>query len=348
MIVAELTRENYHSVHLVGDKPLVSSSALQYAYPGQGGSSARIGAYLEAQIDKEEEVEKAHQELGSLLHLWLEDHNKFATEEADRPDPWICEVIDTALASALPGRIDRMEDLKPLLFPAARAIGAQPKWGEEAIVRNVAGEKGVKYFHWRIANNGKQMITASTREKLDNMQTSISASPWAEVILDRKHPTAQVLNELAIQWDLYGIPCKSLLDLTWIDYKQKVIRVNDFKTTSSPIGTFLTGTRVDLNSVGQPVFVHYPGTFYRYRYYRQLAFYGKAIEWYVKKLLPNDDIREWKIDYGIFAVGTVAPYEVMYFGISQPIIYLGNQEIKDAFDHAIIPYYQSKGHIGWN
>lgn len=347
MIVAELTRENYHQVKMLGDKPLMQASTLQYAYPGQGGSVARLGAFFDAQQEGEEETEKAHQELGSLLHLWLEDHSKFAVEENDRPDPWICEVIDTALASALPGRVDRMEDLKPLLFPAARAIGAQPKWGEEAIVRNVAGEKGTKYFHWRIENNGKQMITASCREKLNGMQDSISRSQWGEIIISRKHPTASVLNELAIQWDLYGVPCKSLLDLTWIDYKTKTVRVNDFKTTSSPIGTFLMGTHVQLNGVGQPIFINYPGTFYRYRYYRQLAFYGKAIEWYIRKLRPDDDIREWKIDYGIFAVGTVPPYEVIYIGIPQPAIYLGNQEIKEAFDHAVIPYYQDKGHIGW-
>lgn len=347
MIVAELTRENYHSIHLNGDKPLVSSSALQYAYPGQGGSPARVGAYLEAQVDKEEEVEKAHQELGSLLHLWLENHNKFAVEQDDRPDPWICEVIDTALASALPGRVDRMEDLKPLLFPAARAIGAQPKWGEEAIVRNVAGEKGIKYFHWRIENNGKQMITASCREKLDGMQNSIANSPWGEVIIGRKHPTASVLNELPILWEYKRVPCKSLLDLVWVDYKTKEITINDFKTTSAPVGLFQAGTSVRFDSESRLVKETFPGTMYKYRYYRQTSFYELAMTWWVKHMRPEDDIREWKFYQAIFVVGSVPPYEVDYVAVPVQAIMFGKSEIEMAFQNSILPYYQQKGLLTW-
>lgn len=345
MIQPDLTKENYHATHSIGGVPLIASSALNYAYPGQGGSMARLNHYLVSQEEVEGEDEKASQALGKLLHKWLENSNLFAVDLEDKPDPWICNVINHAFAS-VPGRVERMEDLKSHLFPAARAIGAQPRYGEEAIIKNVV-EKGTNYFHFLKDNDGKTMITAAQREKLVGMQTSVNNSQWAEIIVGRKHPEADVLNEHPILWNHQGIPCKSLLDMPWINWRKKEARVNDFKTTSAPVKTFVTGQSVVINERGIPIIAQYPGPLYRYRYYRQTSFYEMAIAYWIKKIAPNEDLREWKISQGIFVVGSVAPYEVDYVLVPVQASYIGNLEIAESFSQVIMPLYKTKDYLSW-
>jgi hypothetical protein len=346
----DLTRENYHSVTAIDGKPLISSSCLSHAYPGQGGSIIRLDAYLTAQEAAEEEEEKAHQELGSLLHVYLENSTKFAIEPEVKPEPWICSVIRIAAekaSQAVPGGVQRMEDLKPFLYPAAQENNIQSRYGEPAIIKHVADDRGAAYFHFLKENSGKYMLEAAQKEKFDGMHAAIAASPWAEVILQRKHPQAQVLSELPILWEYRGIQCKSLIDLPWIDWKNKKIRVNDFKTTSSPVGVFVHSTIILLDQDGRPYAIKHPGSFYRYRYYRQLAFYELAMKWYVSKL-SNTDIREWQFTHGLFVVGSKAPHEVRYIEVTSQDIYLGMQEINTSFNDVVIPYYEKRGLIGWN
>ena len=101
-------------------------------------------------------------------------------------------------------------------------------------------------------------------------------------------------NEFHINWELYGIKCKSLLDRVMFDHVNKKIILIDLKTTSDVYN-----------------FAHSVETF---DYYRQIAFYLCAITWYmIEELNLNPD--DYDLEAYIIAVQTNGNNEIRVFNM---------------------------------
>lgn len=104
------------------------------------------------------------------------------------------------------------------------------------------------------------------------------------------------------------VPLKGKIDNFTVDHEEKVITLNDLKTTGKPVNFFMGG-----NVRNDGVTEWYDGSFQRFRYYRQFALYFwmlvaalkevKGLEGYstkanilVVETIPNFDNRVYKVN----------------------------------------------------
>jgi len=156
----------------------------------------------------------------------------------------------------------------------------------------------------------KEVLTKSKWKLIQDLKKEAYNHKKARQLLLVENDLANVeeYNEIPIFWEYKTIegktvPCKSMLDRLVIDHDTKTIKLIDLKTTSN-LGTFHKS--VD-----------------KYKYYRQLAFYWKAVEYEFK------DLQDYKRENYIIALRTKELPECKVFEISNNLIELGNEEIKN-------------------
>lgn len=320
-----LTRANYFDYNEHEGQPVVSSSALKYLYPGEGGSIKKFELYMAGKLGKRE---APHQRMGSIFHKYAEDKTHFEVSPEVMPEEGVAKIVKATFDSLAPtSKTKNVEFPSTLIYQMARLVGYQSRWGEEAITRKLLEGKG--YWEFLVKADGKHMLTASQVEKLDGMTLSINSVPHLYEQLYKQG----ALHEVPILWKNreYGIWCKALID--WVSFRQafgegtKVVRFLDFKTTSKPVGVFEKGERADFNYVtGQVETFSYPGSLYNYRYYRQSAFYHQAIS----ELLIQMNMKYVVVDANIIAIETVAPYESAYVSVRDSAMAVGRIEVNDS------------------
>jgi hypothetical protein len=119
-----------------------------------------------------------------------------------------------------------------------------------------------------------------------------------ELVFNEDLDTREILNEFVIIWEhpLYKLPCKSMIDRLIIDHNNKVVTLIDLKTANT--------------------FVDFKERCNEFRYFRQMAFYWLAINWYfVNTLKLNFD--EYTKETYIVALKTVEDPEVKVFSITE-------------------------------
>lgn len=156
----------------------------------------------------------------------------------------------------------------------------------------------------------KEVLTKSKWKLIQDLKSEAYNHKKARQLLLVENDLANVeeYNEIPIFWEYETtekkiVPCKSMLDRLVIDHDNKTIKLIDLKTTSN-LGTFHKS--VD-----------------KYKYYRQLAFYWKAIEYEFKNL------QDYKRENYIIALRTKELPECKVFEISNDLIELGNKEIEN-------------------
>jgi hypothetical protein len=334
-----LTRDNYYQYLQHEGVPLMTASTLRYAYPGQGGSLAMLTAFFLQQSMQEDDEEKKHQRLGKLLHRWIENHRQFIVSPDDRPDDWICKVVDRAFPlindfrSNIEGPIADSDLLSeyPDIISRARE-GIQGNWKDETVIKKVIQE-GAVYYQFLRAAEGKLMINADDRARLEGMQNSIQNSDYAEVLLEKKVQDGQVFTEVPVLWQYTGllnpIWCKSMIDQIKVFPGRRQIWIDEHKTTSKPVNTFMSTAAVGINCNLTPYQIYIPGPAYTYRYYRQLSFYRDAALAFLEPIF-GPEVRSYEINYGYYAIGSEGPYEIAYLPEDIEAIIIGFQEIEQA------------------
>ncbi len=127
----------------------------------------------------------------------------------------------------------------------------------------------------------------------------------------------EVYNEYAILGEIQVgdriVKVKGKLDNFTIDHEQKIITLNDVKSTGKPLSFFMGN---EFNGV------YIPGSFEKYKYYRQLAMY--------LYLLNNClNLEGYKYKANILAIETIPEYNSGVFKISDKWIKKGLEEFKN-------------------
>lgn len=337
-----LTRENYFDFKEHEGKPVLHSSALRFIYPGEGGSAKKYERYL-AGIKEEK---KPHQTMGTIFHKYLQNAKAFEVEPATLPEESIVTMTkmvfervtnpsanDELMASMPEGAWDKLKGmaldsafplLGTLIIDSAHAIDYYKGKRKDETIFNEVVEKGGNLWKSLCAGQGKHMLTGSQKEKFDGMKASLLSSPWAEQVLSRK-----ALHEVPILWEHNGLWFKALLDWVLVDEKQGIVSLLDFKTTSKAIGNFYGSTELAIAPSGSMYVSSKLGSYYIYRYYRQIAFY----KWGLSRALglseggPGGAVTE-TIVTNVLAFETLPPYEVKLD--NTPALGFGISEITDS------------------
>ena len=146
-----------------------------------------------------------------------------------------------------------------------------------------------KYIEYLNKKDDKKIISFADLNKLKRIKENITKHKKANELLFALPDTFETHNEFQINWDVnkkdYHVKCKSLLDRVCFDHVNKKIILIDLKTTSNLYD-----------------FKHSVET---YDYYRQLAYYGLAIQWYMQEIL-NLNSKDYDLEMYIIGIDTAS------------------------------------------
>ena len=163
-----------------------------------------------------------------------------------------------------------------------------------------------QYIEYLKVKDNKKVISFADLNMLKKIEANIKAHKKANELLYQLPVTFEEHNEFHINWektfnepDLIQpdgtklfIRCKSLLDRVCFDHVNKRIILVDLKTTQNVYN-----------------FAH---SVEEYDYYRQIAYYGLAIQWYMQEVL-NLNSEDYDFEAYIIAIGKDSNNEIRVF-----------------------------------
>lgn len=176
--------------------------------------------------------------------------------------------------------------------------------------------------------DGKEVYVLSKR-LLDSAHKCIDSvnncNSIQQILRQNLFEEKQYFNEIALFSDIEVtladgtstiIKFKGKLDSVVWDPEQKILYLNDVKTTSKDLGYFMDNIYEEKA---------YDGVFSKRSYYMQLASYSILLQKYFQEVLH---INDYTLKANIFAVETVGEYRAETFRINNSYIDLGINEFK--------------------
>lgn len=145
----------------------------------------------------------------------------------------------------------------------------------------------------------------------------------------------EVFNEYAIlcEANIYEddvliktIKLKSKLDNFTIDHEEKVVTLNDLKTSGKPVNFFMGNNVKQLDELGNEVQVWIDGSFQKYRYYRQMGMYMWMLQSALHKKLS---ISSYTYKANMLVIETIPNFNSKVFRVSNKEINKGLVELKE-------------------
>lgn len=285
----------------------ISNSSLANINPEQGGSPQKYKQYIDGDLDK---INSLSLDRGRLIHKWIEDKNSFEVSEIIEPPEmavnWCKEVIRLTNEFNTASFDEVALPFNNIVLAARINVGVYSNLKKEEVILAKFNEFKEYYEFLQKPKENKITLTKQTRDILFACYSSLYSHPIANELLFQEKKDITVYNELAIYFDCENVPCKALLDRVEIDFKNKTIKIIDLKTTSKSVSLYYKA-------------------FIKWRTYRQLAFYGKAIISFLQDL-GIDSPYKFNISYTIVAVETIAPFNTQVFNIDSLYTIKGTKE----------------------
>lgn len=242
--------------------------------------------YLKEMLNKEREGLKLPQlEKGTMIHEYILQPDEFWKDYIilDFEVPKTKQQKD--FCEAYTSSLELLEDDK--LLQAYRSSYSNTKSSQIALKEATElSNKYKNYIEYLKQKDNKKVISFADLNMLKTIKSNLESHKKANELLFNYSKTFEVHNEFHINWEfpnaseLGDLSCKSLLDRVMIDYTNKKIILIDLKTTSH-----LYDFNTSMNE---------------FSYYRQLAFYWLAIQWYFKYELELD-VNDY--DYETYIIG---------------------------------------------
>lgn len=337
-----LTQQNYFEVGITPENPVLSSSLIRHLRPGDGGSIEKLRYELENyDALREQRSYNFSLEYGTLLHKYMENPGAFAIADFTRPGEKVVDVVEATFQACL-GRtngvyehIGGLHDWGDIILVACNALEYYPKWKDDTRVNKII-EQGEEYFNFLVEKGDSHVLNEKEHEILTNV-----IDKWVTSELYAPDNQIEWLREVPILWEQvtpWGrIKAKSLLDKLYINHGTRTIIIEDIKTTRSIVG-FIARDDVRMGFGGEPERRMIPGPFISYRYYRQLAFYRRAVNYQIAANGGNPS--EYNIECRILAFENGPPYSIKMYKAPEEWLKAGDEEIDEAF--AELKYYHEQ------
>lgn len=196
------------------------------------------------------------------------------------------------LLNTEPLEADESRLLKAYTIAYANTFSTDKKLTE---AKNIVNENK-EYLNYLKEKDKRKVISFADLQLLKNIQSNIKEHKKANELLYGLPVTFETHNEFHINWEVskYGVKCKSLLDRVCFDHVNKKIILIDLKTTQNVYD-----------------FAHSVDT---YDYYRQIAYYGLAIQWYMSEVL-NLNSEDYDFEAYIIAISKDRNNEIRVFNM---------------------------------
>lgn len=283
----------------------ISNSRLKYVNPEQDGSPLKY----KNGIDNKQTVSL---ELGTAIHeLFLQPESFKLGDSYNKPTAKLGMVIDSIIKYRKEGYTIRESIIKSCID-----IDYYRNNLNENRIQNII-KSGLSYYQ-----NCKDLIEGDivilndrNRNICCNCLKSLSNDPSIVNLVRPQHGNIESYNEDALFIDIIGkykefnciLKLKMKADNWTIDLDNKIITLNDLKTTGHLLEQFMTGS------------------FWNFHYHRQLGMYLWILLQYCKRkygYTPND----WTFKANIIAVETIGENRATVFNINSEILNAGRLE----------------------
>ena len=303
-------------------------------------------AYLHKMLtDPPPEEKNSVLERGTMIHEYLLQPEEFQKDyvvwDKSRPFSAQQEKFCQALSNTL-----EIEPDKAILSAYKEAYSTAGKSDDKMLSEGLKIASTLKdYIDFLKANDGRIMISPSDAKMLQKIEQNVRSHkkayellyPVSTAVQEKTHNIDEIWcrHEFHINWEwemllersgdenppeLLHVACKSLLDSLTLDFKNKKATIMDLKTTAK--------------------LWHFEESIEMYDYCRQLAYYTKAVQWYLKNEC-NEDFAKWIFEYYIIGIDTTGSNEIRVFKFKQEQI----QAHFDTISYALadIAWHQSTG-----
>lgn len=308
----------------------VSNSQLKLINPEEGGSPTKFITGF-----KEQRRSDAL-ELGTAVHQMILEKDKYYVSDVQKPAGKAGDAIEKYHQLLLDGVEDKLAIQQACIEADYYASNLTDKRIENLL------QVGADYLtHLQSSAACESCIVLSTemKAKLDNCLLSVKANPLIDELIYPK--TGQVYNEdvIVMQVEVTApnpdptefedsvetIWLKVKIDNWSVDVENKVLTLNDLKTTGSSIASFGGTTFTSLSFNSDDTYTkRLDGSFQKFHYYRQMAMYAFLLECYAEKEYGFDDT--WTFNINMLVVETNAPHLSHVFSVTEPWLRKGGFE----------------------
>lgn len=259
-------------------------------------------AYLHKMLTEDVPEEKNPVlERGTMIHEYILQPEEFQKDyvvwDKGRPNSAQQEKFCQALAFST-----EIEPNRAILDAYKQAYSTAGKSEDKMLSEGLKIASTLKdYVDFLKANDGRIMISPWDVKMLEKIKQNIQSHKLAHSIIEasrvlRDHKDDVVFenhHEFHINWECIGVQCKSLLDGLTLDFKNKKAIIYDLKTTQK--------------------LWHFEDSVEQYDYLRQLCFYFKAVQWYLKNELDEDPDVGWTFEFYIIGIDTTGTGDIRVF-----------------------------------
>lgn len=305
--------------------PAISNSKLGLINRKQGGSPLK---YILG-FDEKDSYRKAL-ETGTNIHLAILEPKRYVVSDTMKPSGKIAPVVERIFHHR-----DKGLSILDSIEKACQEVNYGQSYKPETRLKNVI-EGGLLYYVFLRTKDNKVCMAADVYESVTKAVNSIQAN--AEAMYCLNPPERDVFNENAyfqtvtvtITNPMLGLDTdvelmlKCKIDNWSIDRVNKIVTLNDLKSTSSPIDLF-DGY---LEEFPHPRYIM--GSFQKWRYYRQMAMYLDILRHNVEKMVGLG----FTFEVNMIVVETRHPYQSRVFKVCDQTLEYGRKEYKELLKDA--------------
>ena len=260
-------------------------------------------AYLHSMLEGTTEGDTGTQlARGTMIHEYLLQPEEFQKDyvvwDKSRPSSTQQEKFCQELAQSV-----EIEPNKAVLSAYKAAYKVSGRSDEKMLSEGLKIASDLKdYIDWLKSGDSRIRITPYDAKQLSIIADNIQKHKLAKELLKHQYTNddEELHHEFHINWefnkDKVKVPCKSLLDSVYFDFKNKKCILMDLKTT-----VHISCFEESMN---------------QYDYLRQLCYYTIAIWWYLENE-RKEDTTKWTIDWYIIGIDTTGTNEIRVFQFTQ-------------------------------
>lgn len=256
--------------------------------------------YLKDMMDgKQEGMSASFLEKGTMIHEYILQPEEFWKDYVvlDFDTPKIKQQKDFCDSYVKESQLDPLSDENTIILKSYNNAYSNSK----PYVKKLEEGKFIlatysKYIEYLKVPSDKKIISFNDVNTLKKIKDNLQKHKKANELLFALPDTYESFNEFHINWEVdkenCKVKCKSLLDRVCFDHVNKKIILIDLKTT-----------------VNVYDFKH---SVEEYDYFRQIAYYGLAIQWYMANVL-NLNTEDYDFEAYIIAIGKDVNNEIRVF-----------------------------------
>lgn len=312
-------------------KEYVSNSSLRSLNPDEGGSAFLFKNRVHRDGDS--------LELGTAIHRMVLEGDKYVLGEVEKPSGKLGKLVTNAHA----------RDNGDYEVAMADAMVEEKYYADALTEERIASamEKGRAYFDFlktKASNPNMIVLTSELRQRLQKSVSSIKAnkditgllSPSDSIFNVKSFSEDVIISEWTVEVDgrVRTVGVKGKIDSWSIDFDNKVLTLNDLKTTGTPIQAFMGRWQsrvipvIDQPEVVKVEMEFVKGSFQKWHYYRQMAMYllllkGACADEY------GIDLEGWTINVNIIVAETITPFNAYSFEVNSGWLKVGEDELAD-------------------